>query len=204
MTIKSLQSTSLTNNIFYRSMLAGNDAFFPEFESDDFLEEVVLTTSASSVTFSGLASYATAGYKHLQIRHVSRLDSIYNGGTLLIQFNGDTGSNYARHFIQGSGSSVTATAQSSVSYGDAGNSVGGAQATGVFGAAVLDILDFASTSKNTTTRNLGGVAGPSYNSIRLVSSLWNNTAAVTSIRLYQGATDNFVAGSRFSLYGSKA
>jgi hypothetical protein len=170
--------------------------------SFDLLETTTLATSASSVTFSGLDTLA-AGYQHLQIRHISRLDSAFSGGTLLFQFNGDTGSNYARHFIQGSGSSVTATAQSSVSYGDAGNSVGGAQSTGVFGAAVLDILDFSSTSKNTTTRALGGVAGSSYNSIRLVSSLWNNTAAVTSIRLYQGATDNFVSGSRFSLYGSK-
>ena len=167
----------------------------------DLLETTTLTSSASSVTFSGLDAYSD--YKHLQIRHISRLDTAFSGGTVFFNLNGDTGSNYARHFILGSGSSVTVTAQSSVVYGDAANSVGGAEATSIFGGAVLDILDFSSTSKNTTTRALGGVAGSSYYSIKLVSSLWNNTSAVTSINLNTLGSGNFVAGSRFSLYGVK-
>ena len=71
-----------------------------------------------------------------------------------------------------------------------------------FGAGVYDILDPYSTTKNKTTRLFGGrgfVTGD--HKIVLASGLWRNTASVTSIDLV--ANDNFVTGSRFSLYGIK-
>jgi hypothetical protein len=185
-------------------MLAGNDAYFPEFESDDFLEEVVLTTSASSVTFSGLASYATAGYKHLQIRAVVRESSAAVGYTNSeLRFNGDTGSNYSWHYLAGKGSSVLST--------DAPNqpnvrlqsfAPGDGSPSGVFGAGVIDILDFASTSKNKTVRALHGALTSTNTGIHLTSGAWYNTGAVTSINFAIGS-NSFLAGTRFSLYGSK-
>ena len=201
MTIKSLQSTSLTNNIFYRSMLAGNDAFLPEFESDEFLEEVVLTSSASSVTFTGLASYATAGYKHLQIRMVTK-NTDTSQSNLGITVNGDTAANYASHNLYGNGSSVfsnAASSQDKMLYFRTANST---DAASIFGAAILDVLDFSSTNKKSTFKWFWGKPATSATEIGLASGLWNNTSAVTSISIFPFSS-TFTAATRISLYGSK-
>ena len=202
MAIKSLQHSSLTDNAFYRSVLAGNDAYFPEFESDDFLEEVVLTTSASSVTFSGLASYATAGYKHLQIRWVARGSNASNSNSLQMELNADTGNNYARHYFTGTGSSVVSGDQTAKEYLIRMTYPASQETADTFGAGVVDLLDAFSSSKNTTARALSGSSGVNLPRISLDSGLWLNTAAITSIRLWSDGS-NLIAGSRFSLYGSK-
>jgi hypothetical protein len=202
MTIKSLQSTSLTNNVFYRSMLAGNDAYFPEFESDDFLEEVVLTSSASSVTFSGLDAYSD--YKHLQVR-VTGQQSFTGFPYQFTRFriNNDTGSNYSHHTLSGDGSSVTSSAGSSTNYIQM-LPLPGSQDANVYGALAIDILDFSSVSRNTTVRALGGgyFAG-NQKFIGLSSGSHYSTSAMTSFTHYIDAGVNWTAGSRFSLYGSK-
>jgi hypothetical protein len=202
MTIKSLQSTSLTNNVFYRSMLAGNDAFFPEFESDEFLEEVVLTSSASSVTFSGLDYYAAEGFKHLQIRAISRASSALGIKATLLNFNADTASNYAFHYLRGNGSSVLSDANPNRGFIRGWFNTDSSSNTGAFTGAVVDILDFNNSSKFTTTRSLEGSLGGN-NGIALWSGLWQSTAAITSIAISVEDGFNYVAGSRFSLYGSK-
>lgn len=181
--------------------LAGAAAGGPAY---DLLSTTVLSSSASSVSFSSLDTLA-AGYKHLEIRMVTRSDysNIYNDSLhTKLHFNGDTGSNYAYHRMHGSGSSVSSSAATSTAdlriwYTTAvGNST-----TGIFTPAVISILDFANASKNTTTRAINGMYG-SIGAPRVAfqSGLWNNTAAVTSLSL-TSAFGNYVAGSRFSLYG---
>ena len=205
MAIKSLKHSSLTDNAFYRSVLAGNGAYFPVYESDDFLEEVVLSTAASSVTFSSLGTYATAGYKHLQIRMVTRADTSGFAGHYM-QFNGDTSANYTTHRLMGNGSSVSAYHYGTEDYIRLGDSERLTQSVaGAFAPTIVDLLDFASTTKTTTARVLngrtGGVSGASPR-IEFHSGLWTSTNAVTSVLFKNYA--NYVAGTRFSLYGSKA
>tara|TARA_B110000285_G_scaffold202778_1_gene238342 strand:- start:143 stop:772 length:630 start_codon:yes stop_codon:yes gene_type:complete len=209
MAIKSLKHSSLTDNAFYRSVLAGNDAYFPEFESDDFLEEVVLTTSAASVTFSGLDSYATAGYRHLQVRYMIQYINGTTGTTAMnLQLNSDTGSNYAKHYLRGyssgGGSGVdtsSTTSSTNIQLNDAGTRP---SETNNFSSGIIDLLDFSSAAKNTTIRALYGAVTPSESYIYLASGLWNSTAAVTSIKHFSVSGFSYAAGSRFSLYGSKA
>lgn len=165
------------------------------------LATTVLTSDTRTVTFSGLDSYSN--YKHLQIRMVARSASA-NATTLRIRANGDTGTNYADHALRGTGSAVQGqnrTSQAQIDF-----QISWVQrsdfTSNVFGAAVLDIQDFSSTSKFTTFRLLAG-AGNVANSgqIGLGSGLWSNTAALTSIDLYHGSFENWLSGSRFSLYG---
>ena len=183
----------------YSSMLAGNTAFSPG--SYDLLETQVLSSSASSVTFTGLGSYTD--YKHLQIRAVLRTDRSSADDLTMIRFNGDSSSSYANHQLYGNGSTVQSSAQTSQTYIRNISSAGGTFTTNGFSAHILDILDFSSTSKNTTVRQLAGVVG-NYNDVRLASGLWNSTSAVTSITLAQYITStNFVSGTRLSLYGVK-
>lgn len=168
----------------------------------DLLETQVLSTSAASVTFTGLGAYSD--YKHLQIRAV--LQNAGTTGVLLhenLRFNSDSGTNYAWHALNGSGSSVASSGGTSsnsilireTSAADAGGSI--------FGVAVIDILDFSSTGKNTTIRCLSGGLNSSETDITLSSGLWNNTAALTQIELSNFSSLDYQAGSRISLYGVK-
>jgi hypothetical protein len=168
--------------------------------SYDLLETTVLSSSASSVTFSSLGSYSA--YKHLQIRTANRTDrSGFASDDIALQMNADTGANYRNHGLYGDGSSV-ASFDAAASEIRIGLTSGVTETANIFGAFVIDILDFASSSKNTTIRALSGKEG-SGDYIALTSGLWINTAAVTSILIKPRNATNFIAGSRFSLYGVK-
>jgi hypothetical protein len=80
--------------------------------------------------------------------------------------------------------------------------------TNVFGAAIVDILDFASTNKNKTIKSFHGLTGGAsglgdLNAVHLSSGLFLSTNAVSSITIFPN-TGNFVTGSRFSVYGVTA
>jgi hypothetical protein len=164
----------------------------------ELIESSILTTSTSSVTFSSIPS----DYKHLQLRIVYRGANAGNGLTSQLRFNSDSGSNYAYHRLQGDGSTVVSSAFTSQTEIDLPAQTANGATASSFGGAVVDILDYASTSKNTTVRTLGGRASTS-SGIDLRSGLWINTAAVTSVFI-GSYTLNFMSGSRFSLYGIKA
>lgn len=163
----------------------------------DLLQTTVLSSSASSVTFSSLGSYSD--YKHLQIRMTAR--STGNGNPE-IQLNGVTTTTYKDHRLFGNGSSVisdvpgTGTAISVFAAATRSSSTANA-----FGAAIIDILDFSNSSKNTTIRALSGNYG-ALTLVELASGVFLSTAAVTSITMKLN-TDTYASGSRFSLYGIK-
>lgn len=170
----------------------------------DLLETTVLTSSASSVTFSSLGSYSD--YKHLQLRIVARRgDSAGTYTTIRMRMNGVTSGSYAYHRLEGDGSSVVSaadgTSDTRIEFAAISGDDSGTNPADSFGAVIADILDFSSSSKNTTVRALSGFASSGNSRIRLASGLFNNTAAVTSLEVYN--TVNFEIGSRFSLYGVK-
>lgn len=166
--------------------------------SYDLLESTTLTSSAASVTFTGLDSYTD--YKHWQIRFTARSNSSA-GATIYtnLNFNSDTGSNYYWHSLRGNGSTVNSfNAGSTQTYGRSGLTAGSTATANAFAASVLDILDPFETNKNTTARYLAGQG-----EIYLGSSVWLSTSTVTSITITEGYSSTFVSGSRFSLYGVK-
>jgi hypothetical protein len=167
--------------------------------SYELIESVILGTATSSVTFSSLATYAST-YKHLQIRATGKTDRTSSDSEFLrLRFNGDTGSNYALHALSGSGSavaSVAVTSTTSISV----ERFGGNTTANYFGAAVVDILDAYSTTKNKTVRSFGGASGPGQ-SVILNSGVYLNTSSTTSLTLAVGGGTNILTGSRFSLYG---
>jgi hypothetical protein len=161
----------------------------------ELIETVNLTGSAASVTFSNVPS----NYRHLQIRVTARTDNT-TSRAFWLRFNADSGTNYAYHSLVGTGSTVTADTGSSTNrmfFSEIQNS----SVSSAYSALILDVLDYANTSKNKTVRKLWGLPG-SLNRIALTGGLWTSTSAITSITLLTNA-DNFATGSRFSLYGIK-
>ena len=168
----------------------------------DLLETQVLASSAASVTFSSLSTYA-ADYQHLQLRYTARSTRAQVNSGMFMRFNADTGNNYVVHALIGDGGSVSSIASTARSTTLA-LPIPAANATAsAFGAGVVDFLDPFETTKYTTIKSLGGIAS-SFNELQLASGLWLNTAALTSITLVAILSDQWLTGSRFSLYGIKA
>jgi hypothetical protein len=160
--------------------------------SYDLLETVSLSSNAASIEFTNLNATYGSTYKHLQLRIVtlSTVDTWFR-----VQINNAT-TNYYSHRLLAESGSVSSAASASTTTGM--NLVGLTGTSSIPGRSVLDILDPFVTTKNTTIRNFTG--GP--NTVGLVSGLWNDTAAVTSIKLNNDG-GNFAQFSRVSLYGIK-
>ena len=105
---------------------------------------------------------------------------------------------YLLIIIIGNGSTVTSTATTSTDSIFVGRID---DTTNVFSAGVVDLLDFASTSKTKTVRALSGFTDGTNRDVSLRSGFWNSLSATTSIDFY--VPELFATGSRFSLYGIK-
>jgi hypothetical protein len=187
----------------YTDMLAGNtvwNPWEPEGAFDALSTITVPSGGLASITFAGIPNT----YKHLQIRAIFR-DSTASVGLdeMYFRFNGDTGSNYAYHTLYGDGAAAAALNGTSRSTGILCRTSIPRNSTtaNAFGTAIFDILDYANTSKNKTTRCLAGVDLNGSGAVELTSSLWMSTAAINSIVLTAEASANFVQYSQFSLYG---
>jgi hypothetical protein len=168
--------------------------------SYDSIATVTVSSPVSSISFTSIP----ATYKHLQIRSIARGTVAQGEMQTFYQFNSDTGSNYAYHILRGNGSAAFADGIASATSASAATRYSAANATsGIFGAGVTDILDYANTSKNKTIRNLGGVDANGSGQVYFTSGLWMNTSAITSI--YIGINDggNFAQYTQFALYGVK-
>jgi hypothetical protein len=198
MPIKRLSQTSLVSFQKHSNMLAGNPAYSPPVF--DLLETTVLGSDTASVTFS---SIPTTDYKHLQLRAVMRSTRAAATDSLRMRLNGDSGTNYASHRLVGNGSTVTSAASTGDNIWDIDAFPGNTDTTGSFGLFVMDITDAFDTNKYKTIRHYAARIGPANQLVRLTSGLWLSTSAITSISLDQNVGPNWLAGSRFSLYGVK-
>lgn len=157
----------------------------------DLLESQILTGPESSVTFSGLNTAYSTDYQHLQIRISSKTDraDVEDIGKIAIN------NTYAQsHYLQGTGVSVQAGTEGSPNYRSWFTA--GATGTGVFGGAVIDVLNAFATTKNKTIRTFSGF---STTKIAIGSTAYYSNTATDSIKFE--AIGNWVADSRFSLYG---
>jgi hypothetical protein len=190
---------SIKNKTKSGSLLVGNAPFIPtDYES---IATVTLGSSQSSITFSSIPST----YQHLQIRFLAKTSRANVADYAKLEINGDTTtSNYRSHSLNGNGSSTFSENHANAI--ELGGFPGNTNAS-MFGAGVIDILDYANTSKYKTLRTINGfdqnsaTAGASW--IGLDSGLWMSTSAITSLVITSGTSSNFVQYSHFALYGIK-
>jgi hypothetical protein len=157
------------------------------------------TGVAGTITFSSIP----ATFKHLQIRCIAK-DTFTAGGNVQegwLQFNSDTASNYSYHNLRGNGTAAAAGAVASNTVLDQAITIA-MDSTSAVGVAIIDILDYASTSKYKTTRSFNGgdLNGSGY--AKLSSGSWRSTSAVTSIT-FGGTVLAFATTTTFALYGIK-
>jgi len=157
------------------------------------------------VTFSTIPQI----YTHLQIRIFGR--SSYQSGyydSLAIRLNGDqTNTDYYSHTIYGNGSSGSSTAYQTVAGGAglAGSSLPSpGSLANTYACYVVDILDYASTTKSKVIKSFGGWDDNNTSSgignVGLFSSvLLPNTNPITSVT--PATFQTLAVGTRFDLYG---
>jgi hypothetical protein len=148
---------------------------------------------AATISFSSIPST----YKHLQIR-ATQLNTAT--ATTQLRINGDTGSNYSRHYLYGGGSSATGSsgASNQTSTGVLYN-----ESTIYAAVGVIDILDYASTVKNKTVRSLMGWDSNGAGYVFLYSGSWmNSSTAITSLTFTPDG-GSLAEYSSFALYGIK-
>ena len=166
-------------------------------------ESIATTTVGSGgqtpITFSNIPQT----YKHLQLRIMSRDARSATANNLFATFNGDTASNYSNHNLIGDGASAISEGYANEAQMVFGLSTSNSAAANIFGVSIVDILDYTNTNKYKTVRTLTGADQNGSGTIRLWSSNWRSSSAVTSITLYGGTTPNLSQYSSFALYGIK-
>jgi len=182
----------------YASQISGH-LFTPS--AFDSIATATASGSSATVQFSSIPST----YTHLQIRAIVK--STASGSTFTdgsLTFNSDTSASYTRHILYGNGTSVLA-------YGNTGNtawSIGGGDVplagyTSIFGAYIIDILDYTNTNKYKTVKALTGADVNGAGQVLLSSTVWLKTNAISSIEL-NCPSGNWASGTTFALYGIKA
>src|SRR5581483_2946998 len=129
-------------------------------------------TSATNITFSSIPGT----YKHLRLVVSLRGDGATAADDLLIQVNGDTGSNY--NYQRGTFSSTSSASQSAAQPSIGVGAVAGANAAAnVVGAGEALLLDYASTSLfKALTGNVGVADNTAANSLaRDAWGSWRST-----------------------------
>lgn len=161
--------------------------------------EKIATTTLGSAAASHTFSSIPSTYTDLVL--ISAALGVTNQSYIeIIQFNGDTNSNYSNTFAGG--------------YVTVGGSNRNTNATYIFvahlsGYFTNDIpmtgVTYINNYSNTTTNKLVVSRGgsPATDSA-MMTGLWRNTAAINSITIALQSTTNLQAGSTFTLYGIKA
>jgi hypothetical protein len=149
-----------------------------------------LGSAASSYTFSSIP----ATYTDLVL--VISWGRTITNADMVLQLNGDTGSNYSVTTLEGAGTTAVSQKQSS----NTKMFLTGFQA-GTYSSPYINIINFNNYSNTTTYKTV--LSRNSSNSAGSYCGLWSSTSAINSIKLdANGST--FTTGSTFTIYGIKA
>jgi hypothetical protein len=180
-------------NTVLGSFSTGVEASTSSYES---IASATGTGSSGTISFTSIPST----YSHLQIRGIA-YDAAGIGYTVKIQFNGDTGSNYAYHVLLGTGAVAAAGVSSTPTESIAIiNNTG--TITNALPATIVDVIDYANTSKYKTARIFDGYEkNASGGNIEFRSGLWMSTSAINRVDIKMDG--NFATNTTFALYGIK-
>jgi hypothetical protein len=169
-------------------------------------ESIATATSNGTETSITLSSIPNT-YSSLQVRIIGRNNIAATDASFAqMRVNGDTGNNYAQHELWGDGASVTAGGSASISSMQYATIVRNNATSNIFGVSIIDIHDYASTTRNKTFRILTGNDRNGSGILALFSGLWASTSAITSLTFFPnnaGGTQTFISGTTIALYGIK-
>jgi hypothetical protein len=163
----------------------------------------IFTTSAASVTFSSIPATYTDLYMLISARATGTGGAMI--GTLRLELNSDNGANYSYIELNGNGSTCQTAVGTTSSFMLRATADG--QAASIFCNDELYIPNYAISGVYKQASATSAVDSNSVTAgdtrLSAGATLWNNTAAITSVKLVanSGSIDT---GSSFYLYGIKS
>jgi hypothetical protein len=153
----------------------------------EYIAKTTLSSAQSTITLSSIPSTYTDLV--LIIR-----GGLTSAGSVQIQYNGDTGSNYSNTAMWGYGSGQGSSRNLNATKGELGGSW---SSTTVF---VHNIQNYSNT---TTYKTSLGRYSDATDTVGASVVLWRSTAAINQIVLTNNGT-TYVSGTNVTLYGIKA
>lgn len=148
-----------------------------------------LSSSQSTVTFSSIPQTFT---DLVIVSNVLPTSSPF----IAIRLNSDTGTNYSRTSLSGSGTSALSARASNETYGY----VTPAAILGVSNG-MINLQDYSNTTTFKTAISRWSDAS---NVVATMATLWRSTSAITAVEINTGGVSTFASGSNFKLYGIEA
>lgn len=154
------------------------------------IQAITLSSAVASIEFTGIPQT----YTDLVLVSSARLTG--GGGTAWIRLGNnsfDTGSNYSATFIYGNGTTATSGRFSNIAQAWAGDADSA--------NFVINTYHFQNYSNTTTNKTILTRGGSASTGTYAYVQLWRSTAAINQIQFSSNASNTFVAGSTFTLYG---
>ena len=163
----------------------------PDVSTELVIASQTLTSTQSTVTFSSIPGTYTD-----LVLVINPISNTTSGSYPYLRFNSDSGTNYSRSMVGGTGSAAQTdrSANSSEGYIIYGNQV----TTNAAFNAIVNIQSYSSANIYKTF--LSRTNNTSDWGVEQLVGLWRSASAITSITLYCGS-NSFVSGSVFTLYG---
>jgi hypothetical protein len=162
--------------------MAAGATYFP-------IATTTISSSVSTYTFSSIPTTYT------DLILIANYGNAAGGNYAVRVGNGsvDTGSNYSRIVVYGTGSSAGSFLESSQTYLNLGNS----------NTALIanSITQFNNYSNTTTYKSWIDRSNATTGTTVLSNCLWNSTSAINTIQVFSPISSNFLSGTTFTLYG---
>ena len=160
--------------------------------------------TSTSITFTSIPGT----YKHLQLRISAKTeDTAGRNQSAYVIFNSDGGNNYNWHRMTSDGGSTYATSGAPDVHLTTGQFIYDNYSgyANKFGSAIVDIIDYADTSKYKTLKSFSGNHdnGVVSSIIGISSGTWRSTSAITSMTFTNSGANYWSTGTTFALYGIK-
>lgn len=159
------------------------------------IQETTLTGSQNNFTFNSIP----ATFTDIKVEAFTRAAT--GGGTwgMTVRFNGDTTSNYSYVRILGEGSTPVTDRGSNQTAAYVGNITGGGMTANQYSHTEMELLDYSNTTTHKVCLSKNSSSLGAYSMV----NTWRTTNAINSIQ-FIAASDNFVAGTTFRIYGIEA
>lgn len=163
------------------------------------------TLNVSAASFDTGANGVPQTFSHLLLVSNLRDDGAVVASWVNMNFNNDSGANYDREQATFGGNTGSATGNSAQTTMTVAIHAGANASASVFGATMLMIPNYTSTTSFKSVTSISGVLATlgttSTYQAGAFQGIWRSTAAITQIKLLPGNGSNFVAGSRVTIYG---
>jgi hypothetical protein len=156
------------------------------------IQTYTLTSATASVTFSNIPQ----NYTDLKIVCSMRSARVDTDDSIALEFN-NVSTNLSIRRILGTGSAASSANTTSIPIRVPADNV----ASNTFGNTEITIPNYTASQNKSVSIDNVTEANATLTFAELVAGLWSNAAAITSIKFTSQNSQNFMAGSTFTLYG---